>query len=100
MYYKILRYSGVVAVAILWAVVILGMVKSGLKLVDDRPISYLGINPSTAPIFNSILFISAIFFSLFGMFLYRKFKLSKLFLLAFLIGQIAQMTAALYQYGG
>ncbi len=96
----ITKYSGVSAVVLLWIAVIGGMIKTDLSLVDDRPISFLGVAPETALYFNTLLFFSAILFAVYGAFHYKNLSLSKWFIVTFLIGQVAQVIAALYQYGG
>lgn len=94
------KYTGVIAVALLWLAVIDGMFRTNLNILDDRPISFLGVESSTALFFNSLLFVSAVLFSIFGLHLFKKFNSSKLFLGSYLIGQFAQIVAGLFQYGG
>ena len=94
------RYFGIVGIILLWVGTIIGMLRSGLSLVDTRPISYIGVATDSALFFNSLLFLSAVCFVLFGVYLYKSIGLNKSFLLVFLIGQIGQMIAAILPYGG
>ena len=96
----LLKYCGVFGVLTLWSVTLFGMLSSGLGLLDTRPISYLGVAPDSATFFNGGLFTSAVLFLLFGLYLYRKFQPSRIFIALFVVGQIAQIIAAIFVYEG
>lgn len=96
-YFK--RYSGGLGVVVLWASVTISMSRSGLGVIDTRPISYLGVDPMTAGIFSSGLIISALLFITFGFYVRYHFKVNNKFLFYLIIGQIGQIIAAIAPYG-
>lgn len=75
------------------------MIVGGLKLIDPRPISYLGVNPSTRRAFSVILLVSAALFVSFAFYVVHELKAGVLFLLIFLIGQVGQLISALVPIG-
>ncbi|MDQ3065390.1 MAG: hypothetical protein M3Q36_03930 [bacterium] len=96
---RVLGFSGIIGIVVLWATILIGMSISGLKLIDSRPFSSLGVDPQTASLFSTGLIISAALFSIFGFFLQRKFAVKSKFLMYLLIGQAGQVVAALAPYG-
>ena len=97
---NLFRFSGIAGVIILWTVTIIGMNLSGLGLIDDRPISFIGVQDQTALFFNIGLGASALLFFVFGLYLNNKYTLSKWFIVLLGIGQLAQIVAAIFPYGG
>jgi len=97
---RLLKFSGVLAIIVLWSGISVSMYKAGLGLIDTRPISFAGTEPETSFLFSATLITSAILFGLFGYNIYRKYGCSKWFIITFMLGQIAQVVAALFQYGG
>lgn len=95
-----LPYTGTVAVVVLWAGTIIGMRLGGLSLFDHRPISYLGVNPGSDVLFSATLIGSALLFGIFGLYVSSRLDLPKRFLAAYMIGQFAQIVAAVVPYGG
>lgn len=93
------RYSGIMGVVVLWTGIIVAMRRAGLGLVDARPISFLGVFPNTAWLFSASLLTSAVLFIFFAFYIYRVCKLSKRFLIYFLLGQAGQIIAAVVPYG-
>ncbi len=100
MKFKLPLLSGVLGVLLLWVGVSIGAYRSGLSLTDSRPLSYIGVSTESALLFNAALLVSAVLFSVYGIFLYKWFKLSRFFLTIFLIGQFSQVVAAIIPYGG
>ncbi len=97
---KYVPYTGLLGVVIIWAGTIVGMFLAGLNLFDKRPISYLGVNASSELLFTLTLLLSAVLFSVFGIYVYKILGLPKKFLAAYLVGQVGQMVAALVPFGG
>lgn len=98
-YQVIWRFSGVASVIVLWTATIISMKRAGLGLIDTRPLSYLGVNPSTARIFSIGLLLSAAAYICFALYVYKYFHPGRKFLMYFLGGQAGQITAALVPYG-
>jgi len=98
-YYKFLRFSGVAGIFVLWTFTVTGMVRANLGLVDTRPLSYLGVDPSSASLFSSGLIISALLFIAFGVHVRKYFNVRSRFLTFLLIGQAGQLIAAIAPYG-
>lgn len=93
---KLQSYSGVAGVFALWVLILLAMHKAQLGLIDNRPISYLGVDPKTKLLFMLGLIISAILFISFAYYINRRFKVGRKFMAYFLIGQLGQIVAALF----
>jgi len=93
------RFSGVVGVAILWVTVTASMSRAGLGIIDNRPLSYLGVNTSTAHLFSIGLLLSSAGFVGFAFYVYRIYQPGRNFLIYFLIGQLGQIIAAIVPYG-
>lgn len=89
------KYSGVAAVLVLWLAIPWGMYVIGLNLFDNRPISYLGVDPKTKLLFDSSLIIAAILMMLFGAQVKKTFHASKSFLTVLILGQLCQVIAAI-----
>jgi hypothetical membrane protein len=75
------------------------MFKARLGFFDQRPISYLGVNPLSKALFSGSLLISAILFVSFGLYLKRKFQVNNRFITYFITGQVGQAIAAVVPYG-
>jgi hypothetical protein len=75
------------------------MHRAGLGLVDERPISYLGVAPETSVLFSLTLLTSATLFLMFGYFVKRVLQGSRKFWAFLIIGQIGQLIAAVVPYG-
>ncbi len=86
-------------IVILWTTIILGMSRTGLKLVDSRPISYLGVDPMSATLFSVGLIVSAVLFTIFGLYVRKNFAVKNRFLMYLLIGQAGQIITAISPYG-
>lgn len=89
------HFSGLAAIIVIWSTVLLGMHLTGLGLFDDRPLSYIGTNPSTQTIFTTGLISSAVLVMCFGWYVYRTFRANKVFLVFLIIGQVGQIVSAL-----
>lgn len=96
---KLIPYSGVAGIVILWTGTLLAMQRAGLSLVDTRPVSYLGVAPESSVLFSLTLLISAALFLVFGHYAKRTFQASKSFWTFLVIGQLGQMIAAITPYG-
>jgi len=93
------RFSGVLGVGVIWGGVVVAMNRAGLGLVDNRPLSYLGVDPASAQWFSISLLVSAVLFLLFGLYVRRVYDVHNKFFLYLLIGQIGQVIAAVSPYG-
>ncbi len=93
------RFSGVAGVAILWSATVLAMRRGHVGLVDSRPLSYLGVNPSTAQLFSVGLLASSALFICFAFYVMHAYRTNNRFLVYFLIGQVGQIIAAVTPYG-
>lgn len=89
-------YSGVTGVIVLWSFIGFAMNKARLGLIDNRPISYLGVNHDTKSLFMAGLIVSAVLFLSFGYYVKRKFKINNRFIIYLVIGQVAQIMVALF----
>ncbi len=76
------------------------MRRADLGFIDTRPISYLGVDPSTSTLFSASLLVSAMLFICFALYAQRMFRVQKRFLWYFIIGQIGQIITALVPYNG
>lgn len=94
------RYAGVGAVGVLWVSTVVGMRLAGLSLFDWRPLSYLGVNPRSAPYFSIGLIVAAVLLIAFCLRLSSSYKLPRSFKAVFITGQVAQIISALVPYGG
>ncbi len=93
------RYSGLIGVAILWFGISLAMFRTGLSFIDNRPISYLGVDPASSVLFSISLLASAFLFISFGFYVRQVFNVTNRFLPYLIIGQIGQIIAAIAPYG-
>lgn len=98
-FYKLQRYSGVLAVVILWSATLISMSRTGLGLFDDRPISFLGTDPASRLLFSGSLIISAFLLINYAYYVRREFAVKNKFFRYFVIGQICQIILALSPYG-
>jgi hypothetical membrane protein len=96
---RLKQYSGVVGVLVLWTGIATAMHRTGLGLIDRRPISHLGVDPASAMLFSGSLLISAFLFINFAYYIKRTFGVTNRFMTYFLIGQAGQIIAAITPYG-
>ena len=92
---KFWRYSGVLGVGVIWLGTLFLMRVAHLKLLDTRPISFLGAHPSTGTAFSVMLVVSSTLFVVSAFYIKQIFHQGVWFLLVFLIGQMGQIIAAL-----
>ncbi len=95
-----MRYAGVVAVAVLWTTVLVGMGRTGLRVADERPLSYLGTVPRTALLFRVGLIAAAALLSGFAWAVHRLLARATGFLTVFLLGMACQAVVALVPLEG
>lgn len=76
------------------------MVRSGLGVGDDRPISYLGTDPRGIVLFRVGLLVAALGFSAFAVEVGRRLTRPTSFLVVFLGGQACQVVVALVSIAG
>ncbi|HEX8771523.1 MAG TPA: hypothetical protein VF711_12215, partial [Acidimicrobiales bacterium] len=88
-----LRLTGVTGVLVLWASISVGMARSGLGFVEDRPISYLGTDPRTSLLFTTAMLSAAVLLAAFYFFAYFWYSSSGSFLAVGLLGLIGQVVA-------
>lgn len=93
------QFSGLAGVVLLWLVIPILMVKAHVRIIDTRPISYLGIDPHTMRLFNLSLIISAVLFVSYSRYVAKHFHVNGKFLMIFFIGQLGQMITAVTPYG-
>lgn len=96
---KLQFLAGVAGVFILWTGTLVSMSRAHLGLLDNRPVSFLGTDPSSRLIFSSSLILSAILFINFAFYVQRTFQVNNRFLKYFLIGQVCQIILAISPYG-
>lgn len=95
-----LRYAGVAAVVTLWGCVGAGMYRAGLGFFDERPISYLGTDPRSQPVFRAGLVVAALLVAGFAWFVRDRFRAPDSFLVATLIGLVGQVVVAVVPLSG
>ena len=97
---RVLRFAGLVAVAILWATVGLGMARSGLGLADTRPLSHLGTDPRTSMLFLVGLITAAILLACFAWAVSLHLVRPTGFLTVFVAGMACQAVVAVVPIDG
>lgn len=95
-----LRFGGIAAVAVLWTTLPVAMLRAGLGVVDDRPLSYLGTDPRGIVLFRVGLLVAAVLFSAFAVAVARGLSRPAGFLALFLVGQVGQVVVALVSIDG
>lgn len=96
---KLQPYTGLLAVFVVWAGTLMSMYRTGLGLLDARPISILSTEPSSRLLFSGSLVASALLFICFAYYINTKFAVNNTFLKYFIAGQIGQIILALSPYG-
>jgi len=96
----LLRYAGVVAVAVLWTTVTVGMHRTGLRVADERPISYLGTVSDAVQLFRVGLIAAAGLLCGFAWAVHRRLARSTGFLTVFLLGMGCQAVVAVVPLTG
>ena len=94
-YQKIIRFTGILAILILYIGIIYGLFSINLHLFSSRPISYLGVDHRTMYLFRTTLILAAIFMIIFGLQVKKVFQSSSSFILILIFGQICQIITAL-----
>jgi len=94
------RWAGVVAVSVLWTTVAVGMVRTGLRVGDERPISYLGTDPRSVTLFRVGLIVAAVLLSGFAWAVHRQLTRPAGFLPVFLGGMACQVVVAVVSLTG
>lgn len=84
----------------LWATVAVGMARTGLSLLDERPISYLGTDPRTVLLFRIGLVAAAGLLAVFAWAVARHLTRPTGFLTVFLAGMACQAIVALVPLDG
>jgi hypothetical protein len=97
-YFKtFIRYSALIGIVGTWLLFIIGMAQTNLKLLDSRPLSYLGIS-SFAPYFKIGLIAGVCLMAVFYNYLQQTFMPSRAFKLTYFIGLLMQTIVALTPY--
>lgn len=94
------RWAGVAAVATLWLTVIVGMMWTGLGVLDERAISYLGTDSRSVGLFRTGLTVAALAMAAFAWFVGRNLSTRASFLTVFLVGLGGQLIAAFVSIAG
>ena len=89
-----LRYTGVAAVAVLWATLGAGSVAAGFDLLGTRPLSHLTGSASSSLLFGAGLAAAAVLFLAFSEHVRGRFPTSVGFSVAMAGGMAAQLVAA------
>jgi hypothetical protein len=95
-----LRYTGAVAVVVLWTTMGAGMALTGLGFSDEDPLSYLGTDTRSAWLFTSGMLVSAILLAAFYLFVRRWYACSGSFLIVGFIGLTGQVVAGVVPLSG
>ena len=95
----LIRFTGLAGVILLWTTTLLAMLRTGLGLIDSRPLSHLGVDPLSSMLFSTGLVVSSVLFVLFALFARRTYRANKRFLIYFFIGQAGQIIVAVAPYG-
>lgn len=95
-----MRWPGVAAVAVLWTTIPAAMIRAGLAVGDDRPISYLGTDPGGRVLFRGGLVAAAVLFSGFAIGVAVRLVRPASFLAVFLVGQACQAVVAVVSITG
>jgi hypothetical protein len=75
------------------------MHRTGLGLLDDRPISFLATDPASRLLFSSSLIISAALLITYALYVNETFKVHNKFLKYFVVGQCGQIILAISPFG-
>lgn len=97
---KLLRFSGLATVSILWSTILIGLHRAHLDIFGNWPLSYLGVNHDSRLLFNGGLILSALTLLLFLWYLSVQYVTTKWFLSVIAIGQVGQIIAAIFMFGG
>lgn len=97
---RLLRYSGVAAVVTVWTTLLTATVVSDFDLLGTEPLSDLGSSGEPAALFTFGLAVPALLFAAFHHHLRRRFRVSRGFSVAMLVGLAGQMVAAFVPIGG
>ena len=89
-----LRFTGLAAVATLWATVGAASAAAGFDLLGHRPVSHLVASPSSALLFAGGLAAGAVLFTAFHSYLRWRYPTSASFSVAMVGGMAAQLVAA------
>lgn len=92
---SILKYSGMMGIAVLWISVGLSLYITRFDVLGLRPISYLGVYSDSKYLFNSGLILASLLLILFLYYLSTQLRLSKPFIFFFTLGQVCQIIVAL-----
>jgi hypothetical protein len=95
-----LRYAGLAAIVTLWTSLGVGMSRTGLRLSDPEPLSYLGTDPRARFLFRGGLLLGALLLAGFSWFVHQRFTPPWTFLVASLVGLGGQVVAAMVPLSG
>ncbi len=88
------------AVVVLWSSIGAGMLRTGLGLAGERPISYLGTDPRSVVLFRGSLLVATVLLVGFAAHVRGSWSTGRGFLAAFLTGQAGQVVAAVVPIDG
>lgn len=86
--------------AVLWTTVGAGMLLTDLTLLDERPISYLGTNGQSMPLFRTGLIVATALLVTFAWAVHRRLARPAGFLAVFLVGMAGQAVVAVVSIVG
>lgn len=93
----ITRYSAIAAIVFVWIIFVIGMFQVHLRLLDSRPLSYLGVS-DYAPYFKLGLLVGLVSMGLFYLYLKRTFRPTKLFRNLYFTGLAMQLIVSFTSY--
>jgi len=85
---------------VLWTTKSLGVDRTGLGVLGDRPLSYLGTDPRSDALFRGGLLVASVLLVAFAWFVDWNRSPGRGFLAVFLVGQTGQVIAALVPIDG
>jgi hypothetical membrane protein len=95
-----LRWSGALAVGVLWSTQLVLIAAAGFDLVGDRPLSDLALAPDVGFLFGGGLVVSAVLFAAFQAYLRHRYRLGAAFSVVMLVGMAGQLIAGVIPIGG
>lgn len=95
-----LQYTGVAAVAVIWATLTTAALLTGFDVVGEHPVSYLGTEGAGVALFSVGLLVSALLLTAFHQFVRSRHPVGLGFSSAMLVGLAGQMVAAFVPIGG
>lgn len=94
-----LRWSGLLAVVVLWCGIGVAAVRTGFPLTGELPLSRLANDPRADPLFGASLVVAAVSFIAFCGFLTRRDHVGRTFTVVMVIAMVGQAIAGIVPIG-